>query len=115
NFERPAALAFLRHIRNILKPRDALLVSTDLEKPVDQLILAYDDPLGVTAAFNLNLLLRINRELEADFKIGLFRHLVRWEPDERRIEMHLQAQVGHQVNIPAAECTASFEARETIW
>ena len=63
NFSYPADRNFLRDIRTILQPGDALLLGTDLEKPVPQLIDAYDDPLGVTAAFNLNLLARINREL----------------------------------------------------
>src|SRR6266851_5701377 len=67
NFDRPAAAKFLQEVRRILQPGDSLLLGTDLEKPVLQLLAAYDDPLGVTAAFNLNLLVRINRELGADF------------------------------------------------
>src|SRR3979490_3404136 len=67
NFDRDAAERFLTEVRRILYPGDALLLGTDLEKPLPQLIAAYDDPIGVTAAFNLNLLARINRELYADF------------------------------------------------
>src|SRR5882762_5958010 len=67
NFDRPAAAKFLREMREILNPGDSLLLGTDLEKPIPQLLEAYDDPLGVTAAFNMNLLARINRELDADF------------------------------------------------
>src|SRR4029077_16346456 len=67
NFDRAASSRFLRDVRAILEPGDSLLLGTDLEKPVGQLIPAYDDPLGVTAAFNLNLLARINRELDANF------------------------------------------------
>ena len=67
NFERPAAVAVPARVRQILRTGDSLLLGTDLEKPVAQLLAAYDDPLGITAAFNLNLLARINRELDADF------------------------------------------------
>ena len=75
NFDRPAGDQFLREVRAILHEGDALLLSTDLEKPVDMLKLAYDDPAGVTAAFNKNLLARINRELAADFDLSRFEHL----------------------------------------
>ncbi len=68
NFDHPADVNFLREIRAILFPGDALLLGTDLQKPVSRLIAAYDDALGVTAAFNLNLLARVNRELDADFR-----------------------------------------------
>ena len=67
NFDRDAAERFLAEVRRILYPGDALLLGTDLEKPLPQLLAAYDDPLGVTAAFNLNLLARINRELGRRF------------------------------------------------
>src|SRR5580693_7297968 len=69
NFDRPAGDQFLREVRAILREGDALLLATDLEKPVSQLLLAYDDPAGVTAAFNVNLLARINRDLGADFDL----------------------------------------------
>ena len=74
NFDRDAAERFLTEIRRILFPGDALLLGTDLEKPLPQLLAAYDDAIGVTAAFNLNLLARINRELDADFDLAAFRH-----------------------------------------
>src|ERR1700730_637339 len=77
NFEHPADVKFLRQIRETLVAGDALLLGTDLEKPIQQLLDAYDDPLGVTAAFNLNLLARINRELDADFNLAQF------EPEAR--------------------------------
>src|ERR1700757_2137489 len=77
NFDRQAALRFLSEVRYILQPGDSLLLGTDLEKPSSQLIAAYDDELGVTAAFNLNLLGRVNRELGADFDLTKFRHLAR--------------------------------------
>ena len=83
NFERSDALEFLREIRNCLMPGDALLLGTDLVKPVERMLRAYDDPTGVTAAFNLNLLARINRELDGDFVLRNFAHEARY--DESRI------------------------------
>ncbi len=77
NFEGLAGLKFLREVRRILEPGDSLLLGTDLEKPADQLIAAYDDELGVTAAFNLNLLARINHELDANFDLGKFSHVAK--------------------------------------
>jgi L-histidine N-alpha-methyltransferase len=115
NFDRPAGETFLSRVRQILKPGDILLLATDLEKPVPQLLSAYDDPAGVTAAFNLNLLARINRELNADFDLAKFRHVVRWNEGERRIEMHLSSQTAQQVNIRGAGCQVAFEKFETIW
>src|SRR5580692_9871301 len=79
NFDRPAGDQFLREVRSILREGDSLLLSTDLEKPVSTLIAAYDDPIGVTAAFNKNLLARINRELGGDFDLSSFEHVVRYD------------------------------------
>ncbi len=115
NFERPAGEEFLREVRNILQPRDSLLLATDLEKPVAQLLLAYDDPLGVTAAFNLNLLARINRELGGDFVLAQFRHLARWNEEQRRIEMYLVSTLDQTVRVRAAEFSGTLRAGETIW
>jgi len=115
NFDRPAGEAFLREVRSILSPGDALILATDVEKPVPQLLLAYDDPLGVTAAFNLNLLARINRELGGDFVLSQFRHLARWNDAERRIEMHLVSTVEQTVSISGAGVTVDFKKDETIW
>src|SRR5271163_1523513 len=97
NFDRPAGDQFLREVRAILQEGDALLLSTDLEKPVPRLLLAYDDPTGVTAAFNKNLLARINRELGADFDLTRFQHEGRWNVAERRIEMHLRSTTNQSV------------------
>jgi L-histidine Nalpha-methyltransferase len=115
NFDRLAGVRFLRQVRRILQPGDTLLLGTDLEKPVPQLVAAYDDSLGVTAAFNLNLLARINRELDADFRVETFEHVARFNREARSIEMHLRSQRQQTVNIPRAELSVSFEAGETIW
>ena len=115
NFERDEAAAFLAQVRSHLQPGDALLLGADLVKPVPQLLEAYDDPPGVTAAFNLNLLARINRELGADFDLSNFSHEARWCASERRIEMHLCSLASQVVTIPGADCRVSFEQGETIW
>src|SRR4029077_14151017 len=115
NFDPPGADAFLLHIRAALVIGDFLLIGTDLVKPEADLLLAYDDPLGVTAAFNRNLLVRINRELGADFDIASFRHRAVWNDEESRVEMHLVAARRQQVRIPAASLDVTFEEGETIW
>jgi len=115
NFDRAAGEDFLRAVRDILRPGDVLLLGTDLEKDVATQLLAYNDPAGVTAAFNLNLLGRINRELGADFDLALFEHEARWNYEERRIEMHLRSMQRQSVNIPAANLRAMFNQGETIW
>lgn len=115
NFDRPAGVKFLRQVREILEAGDCLLLGTDLEKPIPQLLAAYDDSLGVTAAFNLNLLARINRQLEADFALDQFEHLARYNRSARSIEMHLRSKRAQEVRIPRAELSVSFRAEETIW
>jgi len=115
NFDRPAGEEFLKEVRRILCPGDALLLGTDLVKPVPQLIVAYDDPTGVTAAFNLNLLARINRELDADFDLSRFRHTVRYDGVERRIEMHLRSTCDQTVRVRKAGFTVKLAKDETIW
>jgi L-histidine Nalpha-methyltransferase len=115
NFDRPAGLKFLADVRRILEPEDSLLLGTDLEKPSAQLIAAYDDELGVTAAFNLNLLSRVNRELGADFDLREFAHQARINPEARSVEMHLESKCRQIVSIPAAEVVVEFLAGETIW
>ncbi len=115
NFDRSAADVFLREVRAILQPGDSLLLATDLIKDVDILLLAYDDPAGVTAAFNLNLLARLNRELGADFDLSAFHHEARWDSSERRIEMHLRSLRRQRVEIPASHLCIRLEEGETIW
>lgn len=115
NFDRPAGQKFLAEVRFILQPGDALLLGTDLEKSTSQLLGAYDDQLGVTAAFNLNLLARANRELQADFDLSQFAHVAKVNHDDRRVEMHLESRHRQTVNIPAAEIEVEFYPGETIW
>lgn len=115
NFSAPADVNFLREMRYILQPGDALLLGTDLVKQEAQLIEAYDDALGVTAAFNLNLLTRINRELGANFDLGWFEHLAVFNSASSSVEMHLQSQRRQIVSVPGAQLKVEFEAGETIW
>jgi len=115
NFDRDAGEDFLWEMRAILRPGDALLLGTDLEKSVALQLQAYDDPAGVTAAFNLNLLARMNRELGADFDLSCFRHEARWNSAERRIEMHLRSNCRQTVQIPAANLRLMLDEDETIW
>jgi L-histidine N-alpha-methyltransferase len=91
NFIPHSATNLLRHFRTILCTGAKLLIGMDRVKPIDRLIAAYDDPEGVTAEFNLNLLRRINRELGADIPVDSFRHQARWNDMLGRIEMHLVA------------------------
>jgi dimethylhistidine N-methyltransferase len=115
NFDRPAGDQFLREVRKILSEGDALLLATDLVKPIEQLLLAYDDPAGVTAAFNMNLLARVNRELGADFDLRQFEHVARYDECERRVEMHLQSKAWQRVTIQAANQRFYLREGETIW
>jgi len=115
NFDRPAGVKFLSQVRYILQPGDSLLLGTDLEKSSSQLLRAYDDELGVTAAFNMNLLARVNRELEADFDLAQFEHEARINPGARSVEMHLRSKRRQIVTIPSAEVVVEFQEDETIW
>ena len=115
NFDTPAAAAFLARIRAALDPGDQLLLGADLLKPVDDLLLAYDDPLGVTAAFNKNLLVRINQELGGDFHLAAFAHRAVWNASQQRIEMHLVSLRDQAVRIAAAHTQVQFRRDEWIW
>jgi L-histidine Nalpha-methyltransferase len=115
NYDPPGASAFVHGVRRQLAAGDALLLGTDLVKPAHELLLAYDDPLGVTAAFNRNLLVRINRELRGDFDVAAFAHEAVWNPDESRIEMYLVAQSRQQIRIEAAQLAFTMEPGERIW
>ena len=115
NFDPPGADAFLRAIRASLVSGDALLVGGDLVKPQRDLLLAYDDPLGITAAFNRNLLVRINRELGGDFRLEDFAHRAVWNAAASRVEMHLVSVGQRRVRIPSSSLDVVFEEGETIW
>ena len=115
NFDRPGADEFVRTIRRALAPGDALLIGADLVKADHDLVLAYDDPLGVTAAFNRNLLVRVNRELDADFDLDAFTHRAIWNAVESRVEMHLVSTRSQRVRIAAARLDLAFDVGEAIW
>jgi L-histidine Nalpha-methyltransferase len=115
NFDPPAAHALLRQVRAIVREGDALLLGADLVKPEPELLLAYDDPLGVTAAFNRNLLVRINRELCGDFDVDRFAHRAVWNAGASRVEMHLVSERRQRVSVRGAGVEITFEPGETIW
>ena len=115
NIHRAETQTFLGQLRQELAPGDALLLGTDLEKPVGDLLRAYDDPLGVTKAFNLNLLGRMNRELGGDFALPRWAHEARWNVEERRVEMHLHSLEEQTASLPRAALTVRFRRGETIW
>jgi L-histidine Nalpha-methyltransferase len=115
NFDREAGMKFLGSVRSILLPGDSLLLGTDLEKSSAQLLGAYDDELGVTAAFNLNLLARVNRELGADFDLSQFAHLAKINYQARSVEMHLRSRRRQRVSIPESDVVVEFAEGETIW
>ncbi len=115
NFDMPAAHEFLCAIRGALAPGDALLLGADLVKPEADLQLAYDDPLGVTAAFNRNLLVRINRELGGTFDLDAFAHAAVWNPEQSRVEMHLESRRDQRVTIAQAGVSVDFAKGERIW
>lgn len=115
NFDPPGADAFLRGVRAALCSGDGLLLGVDLVKPEAELLLAYDDPLGVTAAFNRNLLVRINRELGGSFDVDAFAHRAVWNPAESRVEMHLVSRRRQQVRVAAADLTFTMETGDYIW
>jgi len=115
NLDAGEAAGFLESIRASLGAGDHLLLGVDLVKPAGVLERAYDDPLGVTAAFNRNLLVRMNRELSADFDLEGFFHRALWNSGAQRVEMHLVSRREQRVRIPAADVDCAFEAGETIW
>jgi L-histidine Nalpha-methyltransferase len=115
NFERSEIVPFLKDVRARLRPGDALLLGTDLEKAESLMLPAYGDPLGVTAAFNLNLLVRINRELGGEFVIREFAHQALYNRSKRRIEMHLRSRCDQAVFIRDAGTAVGFRRGETIW
>jgi dimethylhistidine N-methyltransferase len=114
NFDPADAEEFLRKVRGVLTAGDAFLLGADLKKDAATLEAAYDDALGVTAAFNLNLLARINRELGANFDPRAFRHAAVYNERAGRVEMHLESTRAQNVNVAALALGVSFAAGERI-
>jgi dimethylhistidine N-methyltransferase len=112
NFVPRSATDLLRHFRDIVGTGAKLLIGMDRVKPVDRMIAAYDDPEGVTAEFNLNLLHRINRELDADIAVDAFKHEARWNDMLGRIEMHLVAV--RDVEFEIGDSRFAFKAGDTV-
>ena len=110
-----AADRFLETIRRAVRKQDTLLLGADLVKPEADLLLAYDDPVGVTAAFNKNLLARLNRELDADFTLEHFEHHVVWNAEAARVDSWLVSRVEQTVCLPGAGICVQFQAGERIW
>lgn len=115
NFDPPASAALLDDIRSAMVPHDALLLGADLVKSERDLLLAYDDPLGVSAAFDRNVLVRINRELGGHFDVTAFRHRAVWNAAMSRMEMYLVATTRQRVRIDAINVEIDLAAGEGIW
>jgi L-histidine N-alpha-methyltransferase len=105
---------FLSGLAESLQPGDSLLLGTDLVKDTERLVRAYDDSAGVTAQFNRNVLAVVNRQLEADFDLGAFEHVARWNDDEERIEMWLRATTAQRVHVAALDLTVDFAMAEEM-
>jgi L-histidine N-alpha-methyltransferase len=105
---------FLADLRSTLGEGDAFLLGTDLVKPADRLVAAYDDARGVTAEFNKNVLAVINRELGADFDLSLFQHVALWNAEAEWIEMRLRSTADQRVHVPALDLTVDFAKGEEI-
>jgi dimethylhistidine N-methyltransferase len=118
NFTPAEARGVLGNLRAQLLPGDQLLLGTDLVKDEPTLLAAYNDAEGVTAAFNRNILIRLNRDLGADFNPEAFRHQAIWNAQESRIEMHLESRIAQRVHLPATSAdsalTLHFAPGETI-
>lgn len=119
NFLPKEAASLLRGLRLALNRGDSVLLGVDLAptaggKRLKDLVAAYDDAAGVTAQFNKNMLVRLNRELDAKFDLDSFAHRIRWNEDESRIEMHLESLRDQRVRIGALDADVEFTAGETI-
>ncbi|HEY9285395.1 MAG TPA: L-histidine N(alpha)-methyltransferase [Pyrinomonadaceae bacterium] len=112
NFDPAEAEQFLTAARACLRADDALLLGADLKKDASVLLAAYDDPLGLTAAFNLNLLARINREFAADFDLRGFRHRVRYDEPAGRVEIYVESLRAQRVRVRELGLTVSFDEGE---
>ena len=114
NFDDASNIALFNSVRNALDPGDAFILGADRRNPVEEILAAYDDAAGVTAAFNRNILVRINRELDGGFDPMAFDHVARWNEAESRVEMHLQSLSDQRVPIGALGMTVRFRRGETI-
>lgn len=112
NFERDEAIEFMKRMKNMAGDNGAVLIGVDLLKPVERLLRAYDDRQGLTAEFNLNLLAHIQRELDAEIDLQAFRHEARFNPEYRRIEMHLVAD--RKTTVKIKDHSFGFEPGESI-
>jgi dimethylhistidine N-methyltransferase len=114
NFEPKDALNFLRSIRKGLAPNDSFLIGFDLVKKKEVLEAAYNDDNGITAQFNLNILRRINSELDGDFDLESFKHFAYFNEYKNRIEMHLVSKIKQNVLIGKINKSFNFLKNETI-
>jgi L-histidine N-alpha-methyltransferase len=114
NFEPQEALQVLHRVRATLSAGDAILLGADLIKDQEILLQAYDDPTGVTAAFNRNMLARLNRELGADFNPLAFAHRALWNRARSRIEIYLESRRAQRVRLAGLEMSVAFAAGESI-
>jgi dimethylhistidine N-methyltransferase len=114
NYDPAAARALLAAVRRELAPGDAMLIGSDVRKARRLLVPAYDDARGVTARFAKNVLVRINRELDADFDVEAFRHVAEWNPDASRMELYLESLARQRVTIPPLSLDLAFAAGERI-
>ncbi len=114
NFEPDSRAQFLRSVRSALAPGDTFLLGTDLVKDIGRLVAAYDDPQGVTASFNRNVLKVVNRELRADFDLDAFEHVALWDAEQEWIEMRLRSTVDHVVHVGDLGLEVRFAAGEEM-
>jgi L-histidine N-alpha-methyltransferase len=115
NFDQRGSAALLKRIAGSLSPGDAFLIGADLVKPERDLLVAYDDPIGVSAAFNLNVLLRINRELGGTFDLREFRHRAIWNATCSRMDMFLVSTRDQRVRVEAVDLEFELREGEAIW
>jgi len=114
NFEWNDAITMLSKVRQQLAAGDALLLGTDMVKSAEILVPAYDDAQGVTAQFNKNILVRLNRELAANFDVDSFRHIAEWSPERSRMEIFLESTRPQKVTLRMPQLTVQFRAGERI-
>jgi L-histidine N-alpha-methyltransferase len=114
NLEPGPRAEFLASLAGTLAPGDSFLLGTDLVKDADRLVRAYDDPAGVTAAFNRNVLAVLDRELDADFDLAAFEHVALWDAEHEWIEMRLRSRRAQVVHVPALDLEVTFDAGEEL-